>query len=208
MLTVVDHPVAKMHVTALRDRTLGADQFRHHLLQLTRMMAYPVYRHLETEDWEVSTPLGENAVGQRVSRAPVLVPVLRAGLGMVPGFIDLIPGTMVSHLGTYRDHQTLEPRRYYTNFPKNSQERRFFVLDPMLATGGSAGDALSYLKAEGARHIVLVTVIAAAPGLERLFLEHPDVAIFTAAVDETLNSDGYILPGLGDAGDRQFGTLI
>ncbi len=208
MLTVVNHPLAKVHVTALRDASLGPERFRHHLLQLSRIMAYPVFSHLATAKVEVLTPLGVVAEGHGLTSQAVLVPILRAGLGMVEGFIDLIPGMVVSHLGMYRDETTLIPQRYYSNFPKRCQQWPFFVLDPMLATGGSAVEAIDYLKGEGASQVVLVSVIAAQPGIERVFLRHPEVPIYTAAVDEKLNSDGYILPGLGDAGDRLFGTII
>lgn len=208
MLTVVNHPVARAHLTALRDARLPADQFRHHLLQLSRLMAYPVFCHLEATPVEVTTPLEVTARGHAIASPPVLVPILRAGLGMVDGFVDVVPDTVVSHLGMYRDETTLSPRRYYSNFPGPYRNRPFFVLDPMLATGGSAVAAIDYLKREGAEHIVLVSIIAAQPGIERVFLCHGDVPIFTAAVDEKLNAEGYILPGLGDAGDRQFGTVI
>jgi uracil phosphoribosyltransferase len=207
MLTVVDHPLAKFHLTALRDQTLPTDAFRGHLLRLTRVMAYPVFKGLELEPLTVTTPLLKEAVGSRIQRMPVLVPILRAGLGMVEGFLDLVPGAAVSHLGIYRDHATLEPVDYYSNFPKSRTDDPVFVLDPMLATGGSAVHALHYLKRQGAHRLTLVCVIAAPKGVEQVFLEHPEVPIFTAAVDDALSPKGYILPGLGDAGDRQFGTL-
>ena len=206
MLTVVRHPLARVHLTALRDEHSEAEQFRHHLLQLTRIMAYLVFNQLHVQTVSVTTPLGESAPGAVLARPPVLVPVLRAGLGMVEGLIDLVPGAVVSHLGLYRDEKTLTPKPYYKNFPESARLWPFFILDPMLATGGSAIEAIDYLRSEGAEEIVLVSIISAVSGIERVFLHHPSVPIFTCAVDEKLNERGYILPGLGDAGDRQFGT--
>ncbi|AEJ38998.1 uracil phosphoribosyltransferase [Sulfobacillus acidophilus TPY] len=205
-MIVVDHPLLRVHLTRLRDRNTPADQFRLHLTAIARLMAYPVLEFLETVPVSVVTPMAP-AVGAELAQVPILVPVLRAGLGLVEGFRDVIPGAIVSHLGLYRDHHTLKPVRYYTNFPSAYRDHPFLLLDPMLATGGSAVDALDYLKDEGARHIRLISVIAAPEGVDRVGASHPDVPIFTAAVDERLNESGYILPGLGDAGDRQFGTL-
>lgn len=206
MLIVVEHPLIKVHIATLRDRATDVDQFRRTLTALTRLLAYPVLDELKTESCEVVTPLA-TAVGHRLAKEPILVPVLRAGLGMVEGFRDLIPGSVVSHLGMYRDHETLKPVRYYSNFPAHRDDHPFLVLDPMLATGGSAVDAVDYLKHEGARDIRLVSVIAAPEGVQLVSDRHQDVPIFTAQLDQRLDSRGYIIPGLGDAGDRQFGTL-
>ncbi len=205
MLTVVDHPLLKMHVSCLRDRSLPPEAFRRHLLQIARLMAYPVYRRLETEPYSVTTPRGVDAVGWRIGEEVVLVPVLRAGLGLVEGFWDVLPSAQVAHLGIFRQSETLKPVRYYENFPATARSAHCFVLDPMLATGGSALEALDYLKSQGAERITLVTVISAPEGIEAVFLRHSDVPIFAAAVDEALDAEGYIVPGLGDAGDRVFG---
>ncbi len=206
MLVVVEHPLVKVHIATLRDQTTGVDQFRHTLTALSRLLAYPVLEELQIERTDVTTPIGD-AAGYRLAKEPILVPVLRAGLGMVEGFRDLIPGAVVSHLGMYRDHVTLKPVRYYSNFPTHRDDHPFLVLDPMLATGGSAVDALDYLKHEGARDIRLVSIIAAPEGVNFVSTRHEDVVIFTAQLDQGLDHRGYIVPGLGDAGDRQFGTL-
>lgn len=205
-MILVDHPLVRVHITALRDQSSPPDVFRMHLTALARLMAFPVLHNLATEPVEVATPMARTQ-GERLVYAPVLVPVLRAGLGLVEGFRDVIPGSIVSHLGMYRDHQTLKPVRYYSNFPESRRNHPFILLDPMLATGGSAVDALDYLKEEGAVHIRLVSIIAAPEGVALVEAHHGDVEIFSAALDERLDEHGYIIPGLGDAGDRQFGTL-
>ncbi len=205
-MVLVDHPLVRVHITQIRDKATSVDAFRAHLTAMARLMAYPVLADLPTEAVTVSTPMADTE-GVRLAREPILVPVLRAGLGLVEGFRDVIPGAVVSHLGMYRDHQTLKPVRYYSNFPVERQAHPFILLDPMLATGGSAIDALDYLKSEGARDIRLVSIIAAPEGVRRVEAKHPDVPIFTAALDLRLDENGYIIPGLGDAGDRQFGTL-
>ena len=205
-MEVLDHPLLKMHVTRLRDVETPPDTFRRHLTAISRLMAYPVLASLPLREVSVMTPLAPT-VGFALSSPPVLVPVLRAGLGMVEGFLDAAPGAVVSHLGLYRDHDTLEPVRYYANFSTALSDRPVVLLDPMLATGGSADDALAFLKEKGARHLALVNVIAAPEGVRRLVERHPDVPMFAAMLDDRLNDDAYIVPGLGDAGDRQFGTL-
>jgi uracil phosphoribosyltransferase len=206
MLIVVDHPLVKVHIATLRHKDTGVDQFRHTLTAISRLIAYPVLEELEVLAIDVPTPLAA-AQGFRLVKDPILVPVLRAGLGMVEGFRDVIPSAVVSHLGMYRDHTTLKPVRYYTNFPDHKGDHPFLLLDPMLATGGSAVDALNYLKENGARNIRLVSVIAAPEGVQQVESLHSDVPIYTAQLDDHLNENGYIIPGLGDAGDRQFGTL-
>lgn len=205
-MILVDHPLVRVHITTIRDKATSVDAFRGHLTALARLMAYPVLENLATRPVAVETPMAE-ATGEGLLREPILVPVLRAGLGLVEGFRDVIPGAVVSHLGMYRDHATLKPVRYYSNFPLERQSHPFILLDPMLATGGSAVDALDYLKSEGARDIRLVSIIAAPEGVKRVETTHPDVPIYTAALDQRLDDKGYIIPGLGDAGDRQFGTL-
>ncbi len=206
MLIVVEHPLVKVHIATLRDKGTSVDQFRNTLTAVSRLLAYPVLDELPIERHDVTTPLSES-VGYRLTKEPILVPVLRAGLGMVEGFRDVIPGAIVSHLGMYRDHETLKPVRYYSNFPSHRDDHPFLLLDPMLATGGSAVDALDYLKHEGARDIRLVSVIAAPEGVHFVSTRHEDVPVFTAQLDTGLDPRGYIIPGLGDAGDRQFGTL-
>jgi uracil phosphoribosyltransferase len=176
------------------------------LTALTRLLAFPVLEDLILSAVEVTTPL-TLTTGYVLTKVPVLVPVLRAGLGMVEGFRDVVPDTVVSHLGMYRDHRTLKPIRYYSNFPTLYHDHPVILLDPMLATGGSAVDALDYLKAEGAQNIRVVSIISAPEGVRKVAENHPEVKMFTAQLDERLNELGYILPGLGDAGDRQFGTI-
>ena len=205
-MILVNHPLIRVHITVIRDREASVDQFRLHLTALARLLAFPALEDLQTRSVEVTTPLA-TAQGEALLYEPILVPVLRAGLGLVEGFRDVIPGSIVSHLGMYRDHETLRPVRYYSNFPEHRKSHPFILLDPMLATGGSAVNALDYLKEEGAQNIRLVSVIAAPEGVRRVESEHPDVPVYTAALDDRLDERGYILPGLGDAGDRQFGTL-
>jgi uracil phosphoribosyltransferase len=206
VLKVLEHPLLAVHISRLRARETEPDAFRRHLTAITRLLAYPALADLPLTPYPLDTPLAE-ASGHRLSRVPVLVPVLRAGLGMVEGFLDLVPDAIVSHLGLYRDHVTKQPVRYYTNFPAGLADHPVLLLDPMLATGGSAVDALTVLKEEGVRDLRLIIVIAAPEGIQHVTLKHPDVDIYAAAVDERLNDQAYIVPGLGDAGDRQFGTL-
>lgn len=206
MVRIVEHPLVRMHLTALRNRETSAQQFRIHMAALARLLAYPVFENLTCINTCVTTPM-TTTVGYQLDKPPVLVPILRAGLGLVDALLELVPNAVVSHLGMYRDHDTLLPVRYYSNFPGTHKSHPFVVLDPMLATGGSAQDALDYLKQEGVQDIRLVCVLAAPEGIKHLSQRHPDVDIFTASIDERLNESGYIIPGLGDAGDRQFGTL-
>jgi uracil phosphoribosyltransferase len=206
MIHVVEHPLLKVHLTRLRDRHTPPDTFRRHLTALTRLLAYPVLAAVDVDAVPVETPLTATT-GYRLANPPVLVPVLRAGLGMVEGFLDVVPDAVVSHLGLYRDHRTLKPVRYYANFPRGLAGRPVLLLDPMLATGGSASDAIDFLKEQGVLDIRLVNIIAAPEGAERIARDHPEVPVFAAQMDERLNDQAYILPGLGDAGDRQFGTV-
>ena len=203
---VLDHPLAHHKLALLRDRKTSMTLFRQLLEELGLMLAVEASRSLATEAVSVETPL-ERMEGRRLTPLdPVLVPVLRAGLGLLPPFLQLMPTSKVGHLGLYRDHDSLVPVPYYRNFPPLLAERHVFVLDPMLATGGSASEALRQLKAAGAKRVTLVCLVAAPEGLRRVQGDHPEAAIVLGALDRGLNERGYILPGLGDAGDRLFGT--
>lgn len=203
---VLDHPLVHHKLAMLRDRKTSGFQFRQLVEEMGLILAVESTRGLDTEPVAVETPL-ERTHGRRLKPLdPVLVPVLRAGLGLVPPFLQIIPTAKVGHLGLYRDHDTLVPVPYYRNFPPCLEARIVFVLDPMLATGGSAVEAIQQLKSAGACRIVQVSILAAPEGLDRLAKAHPDLQIFVAAIDRELNDHGYILPGLGDAGDRIFGT--
>lgn len=202
----LDHPLAKDKITRLRDRETSVADFRRLVKELAIMLAIECTRDLPSVDYTVLTPLRE-ARGLRVSPAPVLVPVLRAGLGMVDGMLQVITEAEIGHIGMYRDHDTLTPVEYYINTPKGLSDRRVIVLDPMLATGGSAAAAVQAIKERGANDVCLAAIIAAPEGIEKMRALHPDVSIYAVAVDERLDEHGYILPGLGDAGDRIFGTL-
>ncbi|HWQ10799.1 MAG TPA: uracil phosphoribosyltransferase [Holophaga sp.] len=204
--TVLDHPLVHHKLSYLRDRKTSGSQFRLLVEELGTLLAVEATRILPTESVAIETPLERTQARRLLPLDPVLVPVLRAGLGLVKPFLELLPTAKVGHLGLYRDHNTLVPVPYYRNFPPILEERHVFVLDPMLATGGSASEAVRQLKAAGARTITLASVIAAPEGLEKLQGDHPDLRIVVAALDRCLNERGYILPGLGDAGDRIFGT--
>lgn len=204
-LIVIDHPLVKRDLTVLRDRTTPGNLFRAVLRRTASLMAYEVTRDLKTRKKAIVTPL-EKTRGYLVSQPVVLVPILRAGLGLVGGFVEVIPDAKVGHIGLFRNEETLQPVDYYFKVPKNLRQSIVFVLDPMLATGGSGTAAVRYLKDRGARTIRFVSVVAAPQGVRTLTKEHPDVIVYTCALDRTLNKRGYILPGLGDAGDRMFGT--
>jgi uracil phosphoribosyltransferase len=205
-LLVVDHPLIRHKVTILRDRNTPKKIFKELVDEIAMLMAYEATANLPTEPADVETPL-ERTTGARVAgKKPVLVPILRAGLGMVDGILRLMPSARVGHIGLYRDHDTLKPVDYYFKIPGGAPEREFFLLDPMLATGGSAVEAVSRLKTAGAARIRFLCLVAAPAGVTALHAAHPDVPIFAAALDRELNEQGYILPGLGDAGDRLFGT--
>jgi uracil phosphoribosyltransferase len=205
-LFITRHPLVEHKMSILRDRTTPTKLFKELVEEIAMLMAYEATSDLPLEPVAVETPL-EPMRGWRVSgKKLTLVPILRAGLGMVEGVLRLVPSARVGHIGLYRDHDTLEPVDYYFKVPGDVAERHFFVLDPMLATGGSAVAAVSSLKRAGARRIRLLCIVAAPAGVERMLAAHPDVPIFTAALDRELNASGYILPGLGDAGDRMFGT--
>jgi uracil phosphoribosyltransferase len=205
-LTVLHHPLIHHKVTMLRDRTTSTKIFKELVDEIAMLMAYEATADLSLEPCEVETPL-ERTTGARVAgKKLVLVPILRAGLGMVEGILRLIPSARVGHIGLYRDHDSLRPVDYYFKIPGDAADREFFILDPMLATGGSAAAAISRLKAAGARRIRFLCLVAAPAGVAALLQTHPDVPVMAAALDRELNANGYILPGLGDAGDRLFGT--
>ena len=205
-LTVVDHPLVQHKLHILRDKTTTTKQFRELVNELAILESYEAMRDFPLEDVEVETPL-ETMTAKRIAGKKVaIIPILRAGLGMVNGMLSLIPTAKVGHIGLYRDPETLKPVEYYCKLPSDVGERDFIVTDPMLATGGSAAAAITLLKEKGAKHIKLMCLVAAPEGVEAVNKEHPDVPIYVAALDEKLNDHGYILPGLGDAGDRIFGT--
>jgi uracil phosphoribosyltransferase len=205
-LTVLGHPLIRHKLALLRDRRTSVKDFRELVGEIAMLMAYEVTKDLPTEPVSLETPL-EAMTGERVAgKKLTLVPVLRAGLGMVEGILHLIPSARVGHIGLYRDHETLQPVSYYFKAPSGREQRDFFVLDPMLATGGSAVEACGKLKEAGARSIRFLCVVAAPEGVERMLAAHADVPVYAAALDRQLNDRGYILPGLGDAGDRLFGT--
>jgi uracil phosphoribosyltransferase len=205
-MRLVSHPLVQHKLTILRDRETPTKIFKELVDEIAMFMAYEATSDLALEDAPVDTPL-ERAMGRRVAgKKLTLVPILRAGLGMVEGIYRLVPGARVGHIGLYRDHDTLQPVDYYFKVPGDAAERDFFVLDPMLATGGSAVAAVASLKRAGATRIRFMCLVAAPEGVRKLAAAHPDVLIYCAALDRALNESGYILPGLGDAGDRLFGT--
>jgi uracil phosphoribosyltransferase len=204
-LTIIDHPVIKRDLTILRDRSTNNQMFRTTLRRISSVMAFEVTRDLRLRAKSVRTPL-EKARGFALADDVVVVPVLRAGLGLLDGFLDLLPEARVGHVGLYRDELTLEPVDYYSKFPRSLNKSLVLLLDPMLATGGSGAAAITFLKMKGAKKIRFVTLLAAPEGVRRVARAHPDVRIFSTVLDRGLNEHGYILPGLGDAGDRIFGT--
>jgi uracil phosphoribosyltransferase len=205
-LRIVSHPLVQHKLSILRDRETPTKIFKELVDEIAMLMAYEATSDLALEDITVDTPL-ECTVGHRVAgKKLTLVPILRAGLGMVEGVYRIMPGARVGHVGLYRDHDTLEPVDYYFKVPSDAADRDFFLLDPMLATGGSAVAAVSSLKRAGATRIRFMCLVAAPEGVKRLASAHPDLMIYCAALDRELNESGYILPGLGDAGDRLFGT--
>lgn len=205
-LRVVSHPLVQHKLTLLRDRTTPTKIFKELVDEIATLMAYEATSDLPLEDAPIETPL-ETTIGRRVAgKKLTLVPILRAGLGMVEGICRLVPAARVGHIGLYRDHDTLRPVDYYFKIPADAAERDFFLLDPMLATGGSAVAAVGSLKRAGATRIRFLCLVAAPEGVRFLGEAHPDVPVFCAALDRELNAHGYILPGLGDAGDRLFGT--
>lgn len=207
MVHVLDHPLLQHKLSILRDETTGVKDFREIVCEIATLMCYDATRNLPLQTVEVQTPVAKAVTYQLAGKKLAIVPVLRAGLGMVEGILTLIPSAKVGHIGLFRDPDTLEPVKYYCKMPTDIADRDVIILDPMLATGGSAIDAITIVKRSHPKSIKFLCVIAAPEGLEALTKAHPDVHIYCAAVDECLNENGYILPGLGDAGDRIFGTL-
>jgi len=205
-LYVIDHPLIQHKLTLMRDKNTGSKEFRELLQEIAMLMAYEVTRNLPLEEVEIETPICKTKAKVVCGKKLGVIPILRAGLVMVDGILKLVPTAKVGHIGLYRDPETLMPVEYYMKLPSDVHERELILVDPMLATGGSASKAISLLKEKGVKNIKLVCLISAPEGIERVLKEHPDVEIYTAAVDERLNDHGYIVPGLGDAGDRLFGT--
>ena len=205
MLHVLDHPLIKHKLTQMRQKDTGTKDFRQNLDEIAGLMAYEITRDVPTQKVSIVTPVAPCET-EELAKEIVLVPILRAGLGMVNGIRNLVPTAKVGHVGLYRDEETLEPHEYYAKFPSNLPDAVVFVLDPMLATGGSASAAIAIVKQRGAKMVKLICLVGAPEGVQRIVEDHPDVDIYLAALDEKLNEHGYIVPGLGDAGDRIFGT--
>ena len=203
---VFDHPLIQHKLSIMRNKDTGCKEFRELLDEISMLMVYEVTRDLPVEEVTIETPIMSAKFNMLAGKPIGIIPILRAGLGMVDGIMQLIPNAKVGHVGLYRDPQTLEPVEYYCKLPEDAEHRELFVLDPMLATGGSAAAAIGFLKQRGCNNIRLINLIAAPEGIERVQKEHPDVDIYVTALDEKLKDHGYIIPGLGDAGDRLFGT--
>lgn len=204
-LTVYDHPLITHKLAIMRDVNTGSKEFRELVEEIAMLMAYESLRDIETKEVEITTPMATTKT-KMIAKNLAIVPILRAGLGMVNGIHALTPTAKVGHIGLYRDHDTLEPKEYYCKLPEDVAERDVILLDPMLATGGSAAAAITLLKQRGVKHIKLMSIIGVKEGIEKVHSVHPDVHIYVGCVDEKLNEIGYIVPGLGDAGDRIFGT--
>lgn len=205
-VTILDHPLINHKIAILRSVETGTKNFRELVEEITTLLTYEAFKDVPTHEVEIQTPLETCKQRMVAEKSIAVIPVLRAGLGMVPGVHTLFPTAKVGHIGMYRDEQTLEPQEYYCKLPEGVENMRAIVLDPMLATGGSAAAAIQLLKSKGCKDIRQMSIIAAPEGVERLATAHPDVKIFVAVLDRCLNENGYILPGLGDAGDRLFGT--
>ena len=203
---ILDHPLLQHKLSILRDENTGVKDFRQVVSEIATLMCYEATRDLPLEEVEIKTPITTAKFKMIAGKKLAIVPVLRAGLGMVDGILTLIPSVKVGHIGLYRDPDTLEPVEYYCKMPTDIAERDVIILDPMLATGGSASAAIQFIKNYEVKHIKLMNIIAAPEGIERVHHDHPDVDIYVGALDEGLNDIGYIVPGLGDAGDRIFGT--
>ena len=205
-LSVIGHPLVRHKLSVLRDRDTSKKKFKELVDEIAMLMAYEATRDLPTEPKRIETPLEGMDAEVLSGKKLTVVPILRAGLGMVEGVVRLMPSVRVGHIGLYRDHDTLQPVDYYFKIPPEPESRDFILLDPMLATGGSASAAVSHLKARGATRVRFMCLVAAPEGVRRMLADHPDVKVFAAALDRELDSNGYIRPGLGDAGDRLFGT--
>ncbi|MCI7266412.1 MAG: uracil phosphoribosyltransferase [Veillonellaceae bacterium] len=207
-VNVIDHPLIQHKLTMMRKKTTGTKDFRELLEEISMLMTYEITRDFPLKDVEIETPVSK-CVGKELAdtRKVCVVPILRAGLGLQSGVVNMIPAAKIGHIGLYRDPETLKPVEYYCKMPSDIAERTMLVVDPMLATGGSAAAAITMLKEKGAKKLILMCLVAAPEGVKVINNEHPDVPVYVAAVDEKLNEHGYIVPGLGDAGDRIFGTL-
>lgn len=205
-VVVMDHPLIKHKIGYIRRTDTGTKDFRQTIAEIANLICYEATRDLKLKDVEIETPICKTTVQELAGKKMAIVPILRAGLGMVDGVLELIPAAKVGHIGLYRDPETLEPVEYYCKLPADCANREVFVVDPMLATGGSSVAAIQMLKDKGCKNIHFMCIIAAPEGVERMQKEHPDVDIYIGSLDERLNEHGYIVPGLGDAGDRIFGT--
>ena len=205
-VTLIDHPMVQHKLTILRDERTGSKQFRELVKELALFEGYEATRDFPLEDVEVTTPIATTCAKRIAGRKVAIVPILRAGLGMVDGLLELVPAARVGHVGMYRDEVTHEPHEYYAKLPLDADQRTCLVVDPMLATGGSATAAIDYLRSQGVKDIRLLVLVAAPEGLKAVLDHDPDVRLFTCAIDQGLNENAYIVPGLGDAGDRIFGT--
>ena len=203
---VLDHPLIQHKLTIIREKNCGTKVFREMVNEISTLMAYEVSRDMPLKDMEIETPIAKSTQKTLAGKKVAIVPILRAGLGMVDGFLNMIPAAKVGHVGMYRDEKTLKPVEYFVKLPSDISQRQLFVVDPMLATGGSAIMAMDMLKKRGASNIKFMCLVAAPEGVKALRDAHPDIDVYTAALDDHLNEDGYIVPGLGDAGDRLFGT--
>lgn len=205
-VTVFDHPLIQHKLSVMREKDTSVKEFRELVSEVATLMCYEVTRDLPLEEFEIETPVARTLVKRIAGKKLAVVPILRAGLGMVDGMLTMIPNAKVGHIGLYRDPDTLLPVKYYCKMPKDIAERDVIIVDPMLATGGSASAAISFIKEYGCKHIKLMSIISAPEGVKKVQEDHPDVDIYVAAMDSHLNDHGYIVPGLGDAGDRIFGT--
>ena len=203
---IFDHPLIKHKISILRDKNTGMKEFRELVEEITTIMTYESMRDVKLIPVEVETPLEKTTQYKVAEESVAIVPILRAGLGMVNGVHKVFPTARVGHIGMYRDEETLQPQEYYCKLPDGIEDKTVFLVDPMLATGGSACDALTALKKRGCKQIKLMSIIGAPEGIEKVATEHPDVPVYVSTLDRELNENGYILPGLGDAGDRLFGT--
>ncbi|MBQ8689940.1 MAG: uracil phosphoribosyltransferase [Clostridia bacterium] len=205
-LHIIDHPLIQHKLTIMRSKNTSSKDFRELLDEISMLMGYEITRDLPLEDVEITTPIQKSTFKRIAGKKLAIVPILRAGLGMVDGLLRLVPVARVGHIGLYRDPETHEPVEYYCKMPPDISERLVIIVDPMLATGGSAADAITMVKQKGAKNIKLMCLVSAPEGVKRVMESHPDVDIYTASLDEKLNEHAYIVPGLGDAGDRIFGT--